>query len=203
MELRFELLQDPPHSIGLSPSDFYLFSNLERWLRQGQRCSSNEEVKWETDGYFRSLVKSYYKRGIELKGDYLREQLGFWSKKLLFLCHPADLLNFLIFTISIFFKKVIIIINDENTFTAELVIKQSSSLQKLNALRTGKTNRRAMGQKQFDFERNLRNKWENLKKGGKPYNFLLEMSKERVIEEELATIEIELIIPESIIIWWS
>ena len=34
MELRFELLQDPPHSIGLTPSDFYLFSNLERWPRR-------------------------------------------------------------------------------------------------------------------------------------------------------------------------
>ena len=100
-----------------------------------------------------------------------------------------------------FFKKVIIIINDENTFTAELVIKQSSSLQKLNTLRTGKTNRRAIGQKQLDFERNLINKWENLKKGGKPYDFLLGMSKERVIEEELAAIEIEQIIPEGIIIW--
>ena len=69
-----------------------------------------------------------------------------------------------------------------------MVIKQLSSLQKLDAHRTGKTNRRAIGQKQLDFKRNLRNEWENLKKGGKPYDFLLEMSKEREIEEELANI---------------
>ena len=67
----------------LAPRDFYLFPNLKRWL-QGQRFSSNEQVKWETDGNFRGLDKLYYKRGmemlkdrwtecIELKGDYFEE----------------------------------------------------------------------------------------------------------------------------------
>ena len=42
--------------------------NLKRWL-QGQRFSSNEEVKWETDVYFGGLDKSYYKRGIEMLND--------------------------------------------------------------------------------------------------------------------------------------
>ena len=66
-----------------SPSDFYLFPNLKRWLRW-QRFSSNKEAKWETYGYFEDLDKSYYKRGIkilkdrwtkciELKGDYVKE----------------------------------------------------------------------------------------------------------------------------------
>ena len=43
-ELHFELLPYPPYSLNLAPSDFYLFPNLKRWL-QGQRFSSNEEVK--------------------------------------------------------------------------------------------------------------------------------------------------------------
>ena len=82
-ELRFELLPHPPYSPDLAPSDFYLFPNFKRWL-QGQRFSSNEEVKWETDGYFGGLDKSYYKRGIkmlkdrwtkciDLKGDYVEK----------------------------------------------------------------------------------------------------------------------------------
>ena len=80
-EFRFELLSHPPYSPDLESRDFYLFQNLKRWLQE-QRFSSNEEVKWETDGYFESFNKSYYKKGIEmlkdrwskcieLKGDYV------------------------------------------------------------------------------------------------------------------------------------
>ena len=43
------------------PSDFYLLPNIKRWLHE-QKFSSNEEVKWETDGYSRGVVKSYYIR---------------------------------------------------------------------------------------------------------------------------------------------
>ena len=63
VELRFELLSDPPNYPDLSTRDFYLFLNLKRWL-QGQRFSSNGEVKWETNVYFGVLDKSYYTRGI-------------------------------------------------------------------------------------------------------------------------------------------
>ena len=67
-ELRFELLPHPPYSPNLLSSGFYLSPNLKRWLQE-QRFSSNEEVKWETDGYFGDLDKSYYKRGIEMLKD--------------------------------------------------------------------------------------------------------------------------------------
>ena len=67
-ELRSELLPHPPYSPDLASGDFHQFPNLKRWL-QGQRFSSYEEVKWETDGYFGSLDKSYYERGIEMFKD--------------------------------------------------------------------------------------------------------------------------------------
>ena len=67
-ELHFELLFRTPYSLDLAPSDFYLFENLKRW-RQGQRFSSNEEVKWESDGYFGGLDKSYYKKGYKMLKD--------------------------------------------------------------------------------------------------------------------------------------
>ena len=82
-ELRFESLPHPPYSPDLAPGVFYLFPNLKRWL-QGQRFSLNEEIKWETDGYFGGLDKWYYTRGIEilkdpwtkfiqLRGDYVEQ----------------------------------------------------------------------------------------------------------------------------------
>ena len=82
-ELHFELLPHPAYSPDLASSDFYLFPKIKRWL-QGQKFLSNEEVKWETDGYFGHLDKSYYKKGIEmlkdrwakyieLEGDYVKE----------------------------------------------------------------------------------------------------------------------------------
>ena len=66
--LRFESPSHPTNSPELAPSDFYLFPNLNIWL-QGQRFSSNEEVKWETNDYFQGLDKSYYKRGIQVLKD--------------------------------------------------------------------------------------------------------------------------------------
>ena len=80
-ELGLELFSHPPYSPDLAPSDYYLFSNLKRWLC-GKRFQSNEEVKCETEAYFEGLEKSSYlkgieklkdrwKRCIELKGDYV------------------------------------------------------------------------------------------------------------------------------------
>jgi histone-lysine N-methyltransferase SETMAR len=42
-ELKFELVDHPPYSPDLAPSDFFLFPNLNKWL-SGQRFFSNEEV---------------------------------------------------------------------------------------------------------------------------------------------------------------
>lgn len=82
-ELGFEILPHPPYSPDLAPSDYYLFPNFKRWLC-GKRFCSNSEVKSATEGYFKGLDSSYFKKGIqkledrwyrctELKGDYVEE----------------------------------------------------------------------------------------------------------------------------------
>ena len=58
-ELGFKSLPHPPYSPGLAPSVYYLFPNLKRWLCR-RRFESNEEVEWETEGYFGEFDKSYY-----------------------------------------------------------------------------------------------------------------------------------------------
>lgn len=64
-ELGWELLPHPPYSPDLAPSDYYLFSNLKRWLA-GRKFYSDDEVEWETDSYFGLLDKSHYSKGIEM-----------------------------------------------------------------------------------------------------------------------------------------
>ena len=82
-ELGFESLSHSPYSPALAPSDYYLLPNLKRWMC-GRRFESNEEVEWETEGYFGGLDKSYYLEGIkklkdrwtrciELKGEYIEK----------------------------------------------------------------------------------------------------------------------------------
>jgi len=63
-ELGFELLPHPAYSPDLAPSDFFLFADLKRMLA-GKKFSSDEEVIAETEAYFETREKSYYKNGIE------------------------------------------------------------------------------------------------------------------------------------------
>ena len=42
-ELKYELLEHPPHSPDLAPYDFWLFSHLQKFMC-GKRFSSNEEI---------------------------------------------------------------------------------------------------------------------------------------------------------------
>ena len=64
-ELYFELLSHPPYSPDLTPSDYWLFADPKRML-QGKWYGSNEEVISETEAYFETKDKSFYKKGIEL-----------------------------------------------------------------------------------------------------------------------------------------
>ena len=64
-ELLFKLLPRPPYSPDMTPSDYWLFANLQRML-QGKRFGSNEEVISETEAYFEIKDKSFYTKGIEL-----------------------------------------------------------------------------------------------------------------------------------------
>ena len=61
----FEFFPHPPHSPDLAPSDYYLFTNLKRMLH-GERFGSNEEVIAETEAYFETKDKSFYKKSIKI-----------------------------------------------------------------------------------------------------------------------------------------
>ena len=82
-ELHFKLLPHPPCFPDLTPSDYWLFVGLKRMLK-GKSFGSNEEVISETEAYFESKDKSFYKKRIELlekrwnqcitpEGDYVDE----------------------------------------------------------------------------------------------------------------------------------
>ena len=66
--LGYELLPHPPYSPDLTPSDYYLFPNLKRWL-QGKRFHANEKIISETKTYFAEFDKSYYSKSIKMLED--------------------------------------------------------------------------------------------------------------------------------------
>jgi histone-lysine N-methyltransferase SETMAR len=81
--LHYELLEHPPYSPYLAPSDFYLFPKLKIFLT-GQRFSLNQEATAAVEGYFADLTKNHYRDGIMaldhrwnksiiLKGDYVEK----------------------------------------------------------------------------------------------------------------------------------
>jgi len=82
-DMHYELLEHPPYSPDLAPSDFYLFPKLKLFLT-GQRFSSNQEVIAAVEEYFADLTKNHYRDGImalkhcwnkciSLKGDYVEK----------------------------------------------------------------------------------------------------------------------------------
>ena len=64
-EFHFELIPHPPYSQDLAPRDYWLFADFKRML-EGKRFDSNEEVILETEAYFATKDKLFYKKGIEL-----------------------------------------------------------------------------------------------------------------------------------------
>jgi len=62
-ELHYELLEHPPFSQDLAPSDFCLFPKLKLFLA-AQRLSSNQEATAAVAGYFADLTKNHYRDGI-------------------------------------------------------------------------------------------------------------------------------------------
>jgi histone-lysine N-methyltransferase SETMAR len=82
-DLHCELLEHPPCSPDLAPSDFCRFPKLKLFLA-GQRFSSNHEAIAAVEGYFADLTKNHYRDGImalehhrniciSLKGDYVEK----------------------------------------------------------------------------------------------------------------------------------
>jgi histone-lysine N-methyltransferase SETMAR len=62
-DLHYDLLEHPPYSPDLAPSDFYLFPKLKLFLG-GQHFSSNQEVIAAAEGYFSDLKKNHYRDGL-------------------------------------------------------------------------------------------------------------------------------------------
>jgi len=62
-DMHYELLEHPPYSPDLAPSDFSLFPKLKLFLA-GQRFSSNQEAIAAVEGYFADLMKNHYRDGI-------------------------------------------------------------------------------------------------------------------------------------------
>jgi histone-lysine N-methyltransferase SETMAR len=82
-DLNYELLEHPPYSSDLAPSDFCLFPKPKLFLA-GQRFSSNQEAIAAVEGYFADLTKNHFRDGImalehrwnkciSLKGDYVEK----------------------------------------------------------------------------------------------------------------------------------
>jgi histone-lysine N-methyltransferase SETMAR len=62
-DLHYELLEHPPYSPDLAPSDFSLFPKLKLFL-DGQRFSSNQVGIAAVERYFADLTKNHYRDGI-------------------------------------------------------------------------------------------------------------------------------------------
>jgi len=80
-DLLYKLLENPPYTPDLVPSDFCLFPKFKLFLA-GQRFYSNQEAIAAVEGYFADLTKNHYRDGImalehrwnkciSLKGDYV------------------------------------------------------------------------------------------------------------------------------------
>lgn len=82
-ECGFELLQHPPYSPDLAPSDFHLFRYLKDSLR-GQKFDTDESVIHAINDWFQELDKTFFLEGVkalehrwekcvELQGDYVEK----------------------------------------------------------------------------------------------------------------------------------
>ena len=62
--LGWEVLQHPPYSPDLAPSDFYLFRSLSNALH-GVTFNNDVELRTWLDDFFESRPVDFYRRGIE------------------------------------------------------------------------------------------------------------------------------------------
>ena len=62
-EMNWYIVEHPPYSPDLAPSDYFLFSNLKRHLR-GKRFVNLDELKDEVSGYLMDRPQEWYAGGI-------------------------------------------------------------------------------------------------------------------------------------------
>ncbi|KAJ7332427.1 hypothetical protein JRQ81_014607 [Phrynocephalus forsythii] len=62
--LGYEVLQHPPYSPDLAPSDFFLFPKMKKPLR-GRRFDNREDVIFEVEQWFSRKAEDFYKEGLK------------------------------------------------------------------------------------------------------------------------------------------
>jgi histone-lysine N-methyltransferase SETMAR len=62
-ELGWDLMEHPPYSPDIAPSDFYLFRCLQNHL-DGGKFNGSEEVKKEVQDFFNAKTPDFFKKGI-------------------------------------------------------------------------------------------------------------------------------------------
>ncbi|KAJ7326980.1 hypothetical protein JRQ81_016739 [Phrynocephalus forsythii] len=81
--LGYELLQYPPYSPDLAPTNFFLFPEMKKPLRS-RRFDDREDVIFELEQWFLSKAEDFYKEGLKqvnkcwlkcvtLQGDYMEK----------------------------------------------------------------------------------------------------------------------------------
>jgi [histone H3]-lysine36 N-dimethyltransferase SETMAR len=82
-ELRYQLVDHPPYSPDLAPSDFFLFAKLKKHL-SGVKYSTNDAVVAATEGFFDDLDGEFFSEGLKglehrwakciaIEGDYVEK----------------------------------------------------------------------------------------------------------------------------------
>ena len=60
----FELIDHPPYSPDLAPSDYFLFPNLKKHLA-GKRYESDDDVIFAVEDFFEGQEENFYATGIQ------------------------------------------------------------------------------------------------------------------------------------------
>ena len=81
----FELVDHPIHSPNLTPSDYYLFPNMKKNLREKQYQSDDDIIfavenylKCQEETFFKTkiqMLNNHWKKNVNLKGDYVEKYL--------------------------------------------------------------------------------------------------------------------------------
>ena len=83
-KMKWEIIDHPPYSPDLSPSDYFLFSPLKNYLR-GIRYPNSEELEFAIRNWFENQSLDFFKKGIyklperwksciEKEGDYFEKK---------------------------------------------------------------------------------------------------------------------------------
>ena len=69
----FELVDHPPYSPDLAPSDYFLFPNIMKKHSAGKQYQTNDEVISAIEDFFEDQDKSFYTTGIQALQDHSKK----------------------------------------------------------------------------------------------------------------------------------